>query len=81
MKRKSIVILLIAVLVVGGMVFYRINKNKEKAAAQQGPRGGNSSVKVYGTVVQGQPFSDFLSLSGAIEADEQIELHTEISGI
>ncbi|WP_185217634.1 efflux RND transporter periplasmic adaptor subunit [Sphingobacterium mizutaii] len=81
MKRKSIIILLISVLVVGGMVYYRINKNKEKAAAQQGPRGGNSSVKVYGTVVQGQPFSDFLSLSGAIEADEQIELHTEISGI
>ena len=81
MKRKSIVVLLIIVLVVGGMIFYRISTNKEKAAAQNGRPAGRSEMKVYGQVVQGQPFSDYLSLSGSIEADEQIEIHTEVSGI
>lgn len=81
MKRKSIIILLVGVLLVGGMVYYRITKNKEKAEAQNGPRGSRSAAKVYGVIVKGQPFSDFLSLSGAIEADEQIEIHTEVSGI
>ena len=81
MKRKSIIVLLIIVLVVGGMIFYRITTNKEKAAAQNGRPAGRSEMKVYGQVVQGQPFSDYLSLSGSIEADEQIEIHTEVSGI
>jgi membrane fusion protein (multidrug efflux system) len=81
MKRKSIIVLLIIVLVVGGMIFYRITTNKEKAAAQNGRPAGRSEMKVYGQVVQGQPFSDYLTLSGSIEADEQIEIHTEVSGI
>ncbi|MFD1164828.1 efflux RND transporter periplasmic adaptor subunit [Sphingobacterium daejeonense] len=81
MKRKSIIVLLIIVLVVGGMVFYRITTNKEKAAEQNGRPAGRSEMKVYGQVVQGQPFSDYLTLSGSIEADEQIEIHTEVSGI
>lgn len=81
MKRKSIIILLIVVFVIAGMIFYRISTNKENSEKQNGPRGARSAMKVYGKVVQGQPFSDFLSLSGAIEADEQIELHSEISGI
>jgi membrane fusion protein (multidrug efflux system) len=81
MKRKYIFVLLIIVLVVGGMIFYRITTNKEKAAAQNGRPAGRSEMKVYGQVVQGQPFSDYLTLSGSIEADEQIEIHTEVSGI
>ncbi len=81
MKRNSVIIILLSVIIIGGLVYYRINKNKEKAAQQNGPRGARSAMKVYGKVVQGQPFSDFLSLSGSIEADEQIELHTEVSGI
>jgi membrane fusion protein (multidrug efflux system) len=63
------------------MIFYRITTNKEKAAAQNGRPAGRSEMKVYGQVVQGQPFSDYLTLSGSIEADEQIEIHTEVSGI
>ncbi|MGN0021335.1 MAG: efflux RND transporter periplasmic adaptor subunit [Sphingobacterium hotanense] len=82
MKKKTLIIVLVALAVLGGMIFYRISSNKEKDAKNAGPRGGGrSAAKVYGKVIQGQTFSDFLTLSGSIEADEQIELHTEISGI
>ncbi|MGJ1203753.1 efflux RND transporter periplasmic adaptor subunit [Sphingobacterium lactis] len=81
MKRTSIIVIVISVLIVAGLVFYRIHTNKEKEEKQNGPAGPRTAAKVYGKVIQGQPFSDFLSLSGAIEADEQIEIHTEISGI
>lgn len=82
MKKKTLIIVLLVLSVLAAMVIYRINSNKEKEAKNSGPRaGGRAAAKVYGKVIQGQEFSDFLTLSGSIEADEQIELHTEISGI
>lgn len=81
MKRRSVILLVIALAIVIGLIGYRIFTNQKKEAKQNGPAGARSAAKVYGMVIQGQPFSDFLSLSGSIEADEQIELHSEISGI
>ncbi len=81
MKKKSLFILLISIAILASVVIYRIVKNKEAKEKQQAPSGARSAAKVFGRVIQGQEFSDFLSLSGSIEADEQIELHTEISGI
>jgi len=82
MKKKTLIIVLLVLSVLAAMVIYRINSNKEKDAKNSGPRaGGRGAAKVYGKVIEGQEFSDFLTLSGSIEADEQIELHTEISGI
>ncbi|GAA4133282.1 efflux RND transporter periplasmic adaptor subunit [Sphingobacterium kyonggiense] len=81
MKRRSVILLVIALAIVIGLIGYRIFTNQKKEAKQNGPSGARSAAKVYGMVIQGQPFSDFLSLSGSIEADEQIELHSEISGI
>ncbi|MGN5954779.1 efflux RND transporter periplasmic adaptor subunit [Sphingobacterium lactis] len=81
MKRRSVILLVIALAIVIGLIGYRIFTNQKKEAKQKGPSGARSAAKVYGMVIQGQPFSDFLSLSGSIEADEQIELHSEISGI
>src|SRR5690606_24511587 len=80
--KKTLIIVLLVLSVLAAMVIYRINSNKEKDAKNSGPRaGGRGAAKVYGKVIEGQEFSDFLTLSGSIEADEQIELHTEISGI
>jgi len=81
MKRRSVILLVIALAIVIGLIGYRIFTNQKKEAKQNGPSGARSAAKVYGMVIQGQPFSDFLSLSGSLEADEQIELHSEISGI
>lgn len=80
MSKKVSVVLIILFLVVGGLVGYRILKNKENSTS--GNAGtGQSGSKVYGMVVQGKPFSDFLSLTGAIEPNEVVSLRSEISGI
>lgn len=81
MKRKSIFILVFALIVITGLVLYRIQTNKENLEAQNSVAGSRASAKVFGKVILGQPYADFLSLSGSIEADERIEIHTEISGI
>lgn len=83
MSRKAVIFLSIGLLLVIGLVTYRIITNSKKDEANKfaggGSRGGGS--KVYGRVVQGQPFADYLSLSGSIEANEVVELHSEVSGI
>jgi len=81
MKKRSIILIGIAIAIVVGLIVYRVISNKEKEEKQSGPGGPRAASKVYGKVIQGQPFSDFLSLSGSIEADEQIEIHSEISGL
>lgn len=79
MKFKYIVyILLIVGLIV--LVGYRISDNKaQETAGNQRP--GQSAVKVEGMVLQHQGFSDNLSLSGSLEANEQTEIRSEVSGI
>ncbi|SMG50228.1 efflux RND transporter periplasmic adaptor subunit [Sphingobacterium psychroaquaticum] len=84
MKKKSIIAITVMLLVILGLVGYRITKNKEKDAqnAASGGRGGSGKgAKVYGIVVRGEEFADFISLSGSIEANEQIDIHSEVSGI
>jgi membrane fusion protein (multidrug efflux system) len=84
MSKKAIIFLSIGLLIVIGLVTYRIITNTKKDEANKsagggGNRGGGS--KVYGRVIHGQPFADYLSLSGSIEANEVVELHSEVSGI
>lgn len=80
MSKRFATVLTAILLVTGGLVTYRVIVNKEKATENVGGRQGVGS-KVYGMVVSGQPFSDFLSLSGSIEPNEMINLRSEISGI
>jgi len=83
MSKKAIIFLSIGLLIVIGLVTYRIITNTKKDVANKSAGGGNrgGGNKVYGQVVEGQPFSDYLSLSGSIEANEVVELHAEVSGI
>lgn len=84
MKKKSIIILSAFLLLIASLVFYRIQQNKENDsanAASAGRGGGPKASAVFGEVVKGQEFSDFVMLSGSIEANEQIDVHAEISGI
>lgn len=83
MKKKSIIIICVFLLLITGLVVYRITVNKEKAVANSGSAGGGSArgATVFGEVIRGQEFSDFIGLSGSIEANEQIDVHAEISGI
>ncbi|RDI15957.1 efflux RND transporter periplasmic adaptor subunit [Flavobacterium sp. AG291] len=69
---------------VGALVFYRISENKKQkmdAAGGGGKDGKKPPMAVNGVVVAPQEFANTLSLSGSIEANEQIEVHSEVSGI
>lgn len=82
MKSKYIIYLLLSVLL-GGMIFYRISANKEAEESGKGKGGGGDKkpAKVTGIVLKPQVFSDNLSLSGSIDANEQVEIRSEVSGI
>lgn len=83
MKVKYIVYTLLIV-GVGALVFYRISENK-KQKMESGGGGGKDGKKppmaVNGVVVAPQDFANTLSLAGSIEANEQIEVRSEVSGI
>ena len=79
MKIKYLVITLF-VLGFVGLVAYRVAENNTDSS----PSGGGGSaapVKVGGMVLQPKEFADNLSLSGSLEANETIELRSEVSGI
>lgn len=79
MKIKYIVLILLAIGFLG-LVAYRISDNKENA--NQGIKGGApASVRVGGMVLEPREFADNLSLSGSLEANETIEIRSEVSGI
>lgn len=83
MKMKNIIYLLLAV-ILGGMIFYRVSANSAKDEENgKGKSGGGDKKpsKVSGIVLKPQVFSDNLSLSGSIEANEQIEVRSEVSGV
>lgn len=81
MSKKVAILLIIILVIVGVLVAYRIIDNRKKTEAQGVAGGKRSEAKVYGVVVQGQPFSDYLSLTGSIEPNEIVTLRSEISGI
>ncbi|RBN51531.1 efflux RND transporter periplasmic adaptor subunit [Flavobacterium psychrolimnae] len=75
--------LVYAVLTIGiiGFIGYRISENKSKNEDSKDPKGKGKSMSVNGIVVEYQTFDNNLSLSGSIEANEQVEIRSEVSGI
>ncbi len=82
MKVKYIVYIIIVILV-GGAVAYRFNKNKaQKASSGSRKPGGPAAVlNVNGIVIKTENFSSSLSIAGSIEANEQVDIRSEISGL
>jgi len=80
MKLKNIFILILVVSL-GGLIFYRITKNSGEGDKGKGKGDKKDPISVNGMVVKGQTFDNNLSLSGSIEANEQVEIRSEISGI
>ncbi|MDX1774771.1 efflux RND transporter periplasmic adaptor subunit [Oceanihabitans sediminis] len=79
MKIKHIVY---AVFIFGilALVAYRIISNNEENNV--GQKAGTRTVKtVTGLVVSPEKFTDKLSLSGTLEANEQVEIRSEINGV
>ena len=86
MKIKYIVYALLA-LGLGALIFYRISANKEvagpggKGGGKGGPGGGAPAMRVDGVVLKPQNFANSLSVNGSIEANEQVQIRSEISGL
>jgi len=79
MKIKYVVYIIL-LLGIGGLIAYRViaNRGVGKPVSDQ---GAAQVTTVSGMVLRPQIFKDNISLSGTLEADEQIELHSEVSGV
>ncbi|PKB18676.1 efflux RND transporter periplasmic adaptor subunit [Flavobacterium sp. 5] len=80
MKIKNIVYILLLLCFVG-FIGYRITSNSAKKNDSKDKGAKDKPVTVTGIVVRSKTFDNNLSLSGSIEANEQIEIHSEVSGI
>ncbi|KFF04510.1 efflux RND transporter periplasmic adaptor subunit [Flavobacterium reichenbachii] len=80
MKVKNLVYALL-IIGIGGFIAYRVVSNKSKNDDSKKSGDKNSPTTVSGIVVKTTTFDNNLSLSGSIEANEQIEIHSEVSGI
>lgn len=80
MKIKYIVYTLLIV-GIGAFITYRITENKSENNDSKDKGGKSKPMNVSGIVVEPQSFDNNLSLSGSIEANEQVEIRSEVSGI
>ena len=65
----------------GGFVAYRISSNQRKNDDSKDKGMKNKAMTVNGIIVKPITFENKLSLSGSIEANEQVEIRSEVSGI
>lgn len=76
---------LIAALLAGGGVgggVWWMTRDTEAPVAEAAPRGGRGggALTVSGVVLQPRPFTEIITASGTLRADEAIELQTEVNG-
>jgi membrane fusion protein, multidrug efflux system len=80
MKIKTLVYALL-IIGFGGFIAYRISSNNAKNSGSKDKDEKDRPTTVTGIVVKPTTFDNNLSLSGSIEANEQVEIHSEVSGI
>jgi membrane fusion protein (multidrug efflux system) len=80
MKLKNLIYALL-IITIGGFIAYRIVSNKSKNEESKKFGDKDAPTNVTGIVVKTATFDNNLSLSGSIEANEQVEIHSEVSGI
>ncbi|RZJ33498.1 MAG: efflux RND transporter periplasmic adaptor subunit [Flavobacterium sp.] len=82
MKLKHVLYALL-IIGLGVLIFYRIseNKNAKKEATEKGGGKSKMPARVSGMVMMPQVFANNLSLSGSIEANEQVDIRSEVSGV
>ena len=71
----------IIILGIGAFITYRIVENKSETANPKVKDEKGKMMIVDGIVAKTQIFNNYLSLSGSIEANEQVEIRSEVSGI
>lgn len=80
MKIKHIVYLLL-IIGIGSFIGYRITTNQNKNGEFKGKESKNNSIPVTAVIVKSEEFDNTITLSGSIEANEQVEIRSEISGL
>lgn len=82
MKTKYIVYAALAILIIS-MVIYRLNQNKGANATPGGGagKGAAAPTNVNGVIIVAESFASSLSVSGSIEANEQVQIRSEVSGL
>jgi len=80
MKIKYVVYTLLTLGIIG-FIGYRITSNSNKNADSKDQKGKDKPTALNGMVVKYETFDNNLSLSGSIEANEQVEIRSEVSGI
>lgn len=79
MKTKYIIYSLLIIGIVA-FIAYRIIHNREENNAGK-TSGGPKTATVTGIIATPEKFADNLSLSGTLEANEQVEIRSEIMGV
>lgn len=77
MKVRTIVYILLIV-GVGALIAYRIKSNAEIGKSNN---SGPMVPTVTGMILRPQSFKDNIALAGTLEADEQVEIRSEVSGV
>ncbi len=80
MKIKHLIITIL-LLSIGGLIVFRITKNSTEDNKGKDKGDKKDPIAVNGMVLIGQTFNNNLSLSGSIDANEQVEIRSEVSGI
>jgi membrane fusion protein (multidrug efflux system) len=80
MKLKFVLYPLI-ILGIGALIYYRIVKNKEMDSSGRPQGMSNQSIGVAGIVLQPQEFSNIISVSGSIGANEQVQIRSQVTGV
>lgn len=78
MKLKYIIYALLAIALIS-LIAYRISSNSEATNVKDS--GKKAVARVGAKVLKPQVFDDNLSLSGTLEANEQVDIRSEVSGI
>lgn len=84
MKLRYIIYTLIG-LGIAYLIYYRISANKkiadEGTGMSKGKGGPGKGLQVNGIVVKTGDFNNDLEVTGTLEANESVELHSEVSGL
>src|SRR5690606_7940440 len=80
MKMKYIIYLLL-IIGIGGLVAYRITSNQQSKQAIKSSAQSKNIPTIEGMVLLPTQFEEDLSLSGTLEANEQIAIRSEVPGL
>ena len=80
MKTKTISITLFTIVILG-LIGYRLTKNNEESEKGSGKGDKKPPVMVDAIVVSETIFANKIEISGSIEANENVEIRSEVSGI